>query len=101
MQKSASLRSPAGEHGVVVQSIGSATLTSAAAVAKGLGISAAEVVNCLYKAPAVLVDKVERNLARLGLNVPAAKKLPIRIRGTVQQLLRHDLQFPSIEFANI
>jgi hypothetical protein len=63
MQKSASLRSPSGEHGVLIQSIGSATLTSAAAVAKGLGISAAEVINCLYKAPAILVDKVERKIA--------------------------------------
>ncbi|WP_187410909.1 pectate lyase [Saccharophagus sp. K07] len=62
MQNSDSL-TPSGTHGVLIQSVGTATLTSAAAVAKGLGISAAEVINCLYRAPAVLVDKVEQKIA--------------------------------------
>lgn len=52
------------QYAIVVNSIGSSTLGSAAAVAKGLGITAAQVVNCLYKAPAVLVDKVEFHLAQ-------------------------------------
>lgn len=48
---------------VIINSLGSATLSSASAVAKGLGITTAQVVNCLYRAPAVLVDQIEHSLA--------------------------------------
>jgi len=50
-------------YSVVIQSIGRASLASAAAVAKGLGISAADVVQCLYRAPAILVDHIEERVA--------------------------------------
>ncbi|MCL6271683.1 hypothetical protein M3P05_17330 [Sansalvadorimonas sp. 2012CJ34-2] len=48
---------------VLIESIGRGTPASAAAVAKGLGRPASEVVRCLYTAPAVLVEKVDRNVA--------------------------------------
>lgn len=50
-------------YAVVIQSIGRASLSSAAAVAKGLGVSAADVVQCLYRAPAILVDHIEETVA--------------------------------------
>ncbi len=50
-------------YSVVIQSIGRASLASAAAVAKGLGIRAADVVQCLYRAPAILVDQIEERVA--------------------------------------
>lgn len=48
---------------IMVTSIGNAKPSSAVAVAKGLGISAAEVIRCLYRAPSVLVEKVELPIA--------------------------------------
>lgn len=48
---------------VVIDSLGSATLNSAAAIARGLGVSAAQVVHCLYRAPAILADRLEAHLA--------------------------------------
>jgi hypothetical protein len=50
-------------YSVLVKSLGGADVASAATVAKGLGLSASEVVQCLYKAPAILVDRVEESIA--------------------------------------
>jgi hypothetical protein len=63
VQRELNAASDQAYYAIVINSIGTATLGSAAAVAKGLGITAAQVVNCLYKAPAILVDKVEQQLA--------------------------------------
>ncbi|WP_428241192.1 hypothetical protein [Gynuella sp.] len=54
---------------IVVESIGHASPASAAAVAKGLGISAADVIRCLYRAPAVLVDAIEHHIALQLVNL--------------------------------
>ena len=48
---------------VCVTSIGTAVPSASAAVAQGLGLSAQRVVNCLYRAPSILVDKIDETMA--------------------------------------
>jgi len=48
---------------ILIKSVGSAKPSSASAVATGLGLPAATVVSCLYRAPAILVDKISVSIA--------------------------------------
>lgn len=48
---------------VVVTSVGEATPAASAAVAKGLGLPTDQIVACCYRAPAVLVDEIDRDRA--------------------------------------
>ena len=54
------------DHGwrVVVASVGKAAPAASSALARGLGIPAARVVACLYRAPAVLIDGIGREVAQ-------------------------------------
>lgn len=49
---------------VVVASVGKAAPAASSALARGLGIPAARVVACLYRAPAVLIDGIGREVAQ-------------------------------------
>lgn len=48
---------------VVVESVGDATPAASAAVAKGFGLPTDQVVACCYRAPAVLVEGIDRHRA--------------------------------------
>lgn len=48
---------------LVIDSLGHATPASAAAVAKGLGMPASEVIRCIYRAPSILVEDIDFALA--------------------------------------
>lgn len=52
-----------GQYRVVVNSIGEAGLAASAAIAKGLGIPASTLVARLYRAPAILVEGIEQQVA--------------------------------------
>ncbi len=52
------------QYRIIVNSVGNAKPATTAAIAKGLGLSTAVVVSRLYRAPAVLVEGVEENVAR-------------------------------------
>ena len=51
------------DYRVCVTSIGTAVPSTSQAVAQGLGISAQKVINCLYRAPSILVDKIDKKMA--------------------------------------
>ncbi len=54
---------------ILINSIGSALPSTSAAVAKGLGLPTAMVVSRLYRAPAVLVDGLDKPLAQRMLSL--------------------------------
>ncbi len=59
----------AGQYRIVVNSIGTAKPAASAAIAKGLGLSASTVVSRLYRAPAILVEGVEQQVAQRMTNL--------------------------------
>ena len=63
MESTSTQKPDAGQYRVVVNSIGKAGLAASAAIAKGLGIPASTLVARLYRAPAVLVEGVEQQVA--------------------------------------
>jgi hypothetical protein len=54
---------------VCVTSIGTAVPSASAAVAQGLGISTQKVIHCLYRAPSILVDKIDEKVAGQMVNL--------------------------------
>ncbi len=63
MEPASTQKPDAGQYRVVVNSVGKAGLAASAAIAKGLGIPASSLVARLYRAPAVLVEGVEQQVA--------------------------------------
>jgi len=63
------VRDETAQYRIVVNSIGSARPAASAAIAKGLGLAASTVVSRLYRAPAILVEGVDHNVARQVTNL--------------------------------
>ncbi len=57
------------QYRILIKSVGSALPSTSAAVAKGLGLPTATVVSRLYRAPAVLVDGLDKPLAQRMLSL--------------------------------
>ncbi|GGC94891.1 hypothetical protein [Halopseudomonas salina] len=75
----ATLRSPAAEQRLIVESIGSASPGLAGVLASQLGMPASQVASALYKAPAILLDKLPMPHAQGLAEILSQAGLGIRI----------------------
>jgi hypothetical protein len=85
----------AGDHRLVVCSIGRATPASAKSIAIGLGVSVQSVLNALYRAPSVLVDRVSPDIAEQMQSLLTSLGFETRIDPCSQPLT------PASEFIDI
>ena len=82
-----------GEYRLVVTSIGTATPASAKSIALGLGVSVQSVLNALYRAPSILVDRVSVDIAEQMQTLLASLGYETRIDSSDQPLTPADGYF--------
>lgn len=82
-----------GDYRLVVCSIGQATPASAKSIALGLGVSVQSVLNALYRAPSILVDRVTFDIAEQMQSLLASLGYETRIDACDQPLAPADEYF--------
>lgn len=82
-----------GDYRLVVCSIGKATPASAKSIALGLGVSVQSVLNALYRAPSILVDRVTFDIAEQMQSLLASLGYETRIDACDQPLAPADEYF--------